>query len=696
MFAEDVTDGSESGSAEVMESGAVSAESADSTSVVTEATDAADNNAGATESSEATDSSVNGTAAASEAAAADGASGVTDADSAAIEDTEDEEGDITGFEDGELSEGLPADAFDDINIATEDELLEKYVKAQAADTSQRRMEKSSRGWILTGNNLIYYNQVKTLAKSVAAGDKRETYATFPCKDMLTKTTFTASELGLKKVAEVKNGKLTMTDTARSKLREKLKAQLGPENWTAVMTAALLDLPYELYWYNRYNTSKCTYEIKWNAEFTTKSVTVSTDPALTYVIICLPLINEYRVKGNASYYMADTDKTGAASTAVDTAKAIVSKYSDSSDYDKLKNYIEEVCELTDYDYAAARKADDPTYEAYDIYDSPWQLISVFDDDPQTKVVCAGYAKAFKFLCDLSTFRSDWIECQTIYGDIENRTTGSDPGAHLWCTVRMNNGLNYIVDPTWYDGSGGYYTFLQGGPGGSNYCDVTTYQKRDSSSTSVFRYTWNKTMKGMFSEDELKIDTDDYDPVTESDNDEPIPLTEARISGTTSMTYTGAAVTGQHPAVQVDGRTLTEGVDFIVSSYSNNVNVGKASFVITGIGQYTGSKTATFNIIPKGTSLKSLSKGKKRFTVRWNKQSSKMKKSRINGYQIQYSTSSTFASGNKTVTVSGYKKVSRTIKSLKAKKYYYVRIRTYLKTGGVTYYSEWSPSRSVKTK
>jgi hypothetical protein len=114
-----------------------------------------------------------------------------------------------------------------------------------------------------------------------------------------------------------------------------------------------------------------------------------------------------------------------------------------------------------------------------------------------------------------------------------------------------------------------------------------------------------------------------------------------------------------------------------------------------GLPTKSKEAEFSILPQRTSISKFVKGRKYLKVRWKKQSRKMSKARITGYQIQYSTSSTFKSGSKSVKVKGYKKISRTIKGLRAKKTYYVRVRTYLNTGGKTYYSAWSPARKVKT-
>ena len=48
------------------------------------------------------------------------------------------------------------------------------------------------------------------------------------------------------------------------------------------------------------------------------------------------------------------------------------------------------------------------------------------------------------------------------------------------------------------------------------------------------------------------------------------------------------------------------------------------------------------------------------------------------------------------MSGAKTVKKVIKSLKAKKYYYVRVRTYKTVGGKKYYSSWSKSKKIKTK
>ena len=106
--------------------------------------------------------------------------------------------------------------------------------------------------------------------------------------------------------------------------------------------------------------------------------------------------------------------------------------------------------------------------------------------------------------------------------------------------------------------------------------------------------------------------------------------------------------------------------------------------------------TFRINPKGTSLKTLTKASKAVTVKWTKQATKMSSSRNSGYQIQLARNSTFTKSKKTVTVKGYKYTSKKVKKLKAKKKYYIRVRTYKTVSGEKYYSEWSNVKSIKTK
>lgn len=94
--------------------------------------------------------------------------------------------------------------------------------------------------------------------------------------------------------------------------------------------------------------------------------------------------------------------------------------------------------------------------------------------------------------------------------------------------------------------------------------------------------------------------------------------------------------------------------------------------------------------KKVKVASAKAGKKSVKVTWKKVKG------IKGYQIQYSTNKKFKKGNKTITVKSTKSTSATIKKLKSKKKYYVRMRTYKIVNGKKVYSAWSKAKSVKVK
>ena len=158
--------------------------------------------------------------------------------------------------------------------------------------------------------------------------------------------------------------------------------------------------------------------------------------------------------------------------------------------------------------------------------------------------------------------------------------------------------------------------------------------------------------------------------------------------TTYAYNGKA---KEPAVIVKdakGNTIPTAY-YTVKYASGRKNVGKYKVTVTFKGLYSGSKTLYFTVNPAKTSVKSVSAAKKSLKVTLNK-----KTTQTTGYQIQYATSSKFKSA-KTKTVSN-KTTKVTLKGLKAKKTYYIRVRTYKTVNGKKYYSTWSGSKKKKTK
>ena len=95
-------------------------------------------------------------------------------------------------------------------------------------------------------------------------------------------------------------------------------------------------------------------------------------------------------------------------------------------------------------------------------------------------------------------------------------------------------------------------------------------------------------------------------------------------------------------------------------------------------------------PKSTSIKKAKGSKKAVALEWKKVSG------VKGYQVQVATNKKFKKNKKTVNIKRQKTTKTTVKKLKAKKKYYVRVRTYKIVNGKKVYSSWSKVKTVKTK
>lgn len=119
------------------------------------------------------------------------------------------------------------------------------------------------------------------------------------------------------------------------------------------------------------------------------------------------------------------------------------------------------------------------------------------------------------------------------------------------------------------------------------------------------------------------------------------------------------------------------------------VGKATITVTATsGSVKSTKKVTITVNPKGTTFRSVYNGAgKKLKAYWNRNS------QVSGYQLQYGTSKNFT-GCKTVTLNSNKYTGSVRTGLKKNAAYYVRIRTYKRVSGKTYYSAWSKVKSFK--
>ena len=241
----------------------------------------------------------------------------------------------------------------------------------------------------------------------------------------------------------------------------------------IIYALLADCPYHFFWFDKTTGWAYNYDNKG-------------------LFLALSVAQEYALKPDSEHYYlykTDTALIQSAQVAVKKAKSVVKKYAGVSDYKKLCGYRDFICKENDYNHDAVN---------YNWpYGNPWQLIWVFDGDPNTKVVCEGYSKAFQYLCDLSSF-STGVQSHIVEGDVYDSSGG---GAHMWNIVTMGDGKNYHVDITFVDG-GFTQAFLCGAEptqSSNQYCVANdTY------------YVFDDITLRTYPASVLKLATSDFDP------------------------------------------------------------------------------------------------------------------------------------------------------------------------------------------
>jgi len=217
-------------------------------------------------------------------------------------------------------------------------------------------------------------------------------------------------------------------------------------------------------------------------------------------------------------------------------------------------------------------------------------------------------------------------------------------------------------------------------------VPTYQKLGGSNT----YSWDPTdpdtgnpfRGGSGKATGIYVAFDDGLPVITMDPNIANHIVDLSDS---KYTYNGKV---HKPSVHIYG--LSKGTNFTVAYPSGCKKVGTYVVTITGKGSFNGTKKVSFQIVPKKTSIKSLKRsGSMKFKVKYKKITKQ-----ISGYEIMYSTNSSFKD-SKTTKAKGYKKTSKTVK-VPTKGKYYVKVRVYKTVGKTTYYGSWSKSKKVTVK
>ena len=165
---------------------------------------------------------------------------------------------------------------------------------------------------------------------------------------------------------------------------------------------------------------------------------------------------------------------------------------------------------------------------------------------------------------------------------------------------------------------------------------------------------------------------------------IKLTWNRVSGAQGYIIYRAYGKGGYKAI----KTVTNGATAAYTDTGATTNGGKYTYAVCAYkgsikGAYVGK---TYYYLKQNRISSVKNNASKKATVKWTRNT------KANGYQVNYKT----GKKQKTITVKSNKTLNKVLKSLKKKATYSVKVRSYKKVSGITYYSEWSSAKKVKIK
>ena len=408
----------------------------------------------------------------------------------------------------------------DVEHEDNDQLFEEYAETvfeEAAEGAQSGAQagtstrgQKNTGDRLTGQDKVIYDALKAAALEIAGGQRDSGLVEIPLADLGIDADkeYTAEDLGLDYIYRRVDGAAEWNPGIANAVNSMLSYDAH-----GIFQSLWADCPYEMYWQKGaisypgglpYQKSASGYGDSW------EGFVVIDSAALTF---SMRVEDKYRLNPDDEFSV-DISKTGAASAASTFAQSIVSDADNAglSDYDRLVYYKDRICQEVVYNEDARQNSG--TYQD----GGPWALIYVFDQDPDTNVVCEGYSEAFQYLCGQTQFQSSKIQ---VYSPTGTMAGGTGAGPHKWNIVHMDDGLNYMADVTNSDegsvGSDGRL-FLKGIQGSVSDGYVLSWEEyqweegdriytRPAGSVS---YVYDEDTRALFTEEELILSGQDYVP------------------------------------------------------------------------------------------------------------------------------------------------------------------------------------------
>ncbi|MCM1499867.1 MAG: SH3 domain-containing protein [Clostridium sp.] len=210
--------------------------------------------------------------------------------------------------------------------------------------------------------------------------------------------------------------------------------------------------------------------------------------------------------------------------------------------------------------------------------------------------------------------------------------------------------------------------------AHYIDSTTY-------AGAFDF-WQYSSAGKVSGIEGNVDMNFYysqpgDSFSQALNS----INAVSVTPIPNQSYTGKALT-PNVTLTHQGQPLQRDVDYTLE-YQNNKNLGTAAVTIKGMGSFNGSRQIFFKIVPGSVgTVKAKKRANNYITLSWKKNS------KVNGYQI-YRSTSLDGTYKKIKSISSKSTVTFKNTGLNSGQCYYYKVRSYMKSGGKTYYGDFSP-------
>lgn len=610
-----------------------------------------------------------------------------------------------------------SEAVQDGKFTNGDILLEKFMLQQTAEADNsirpitvRRAAKSaamktaSAGTqadstlCLSDNSKRLYNNLKSKIKKIANGTVSSSKITIDHVE----SGYDSSKPMIK--SEYTEGEYNTFVVKRKLYPEQLLA-VNDLDLERVVKVLLADLPYDFYWFDI--TAGYNYNMGSGLKLSTKSNKnkVISNIQLT---VNMRVSADYSSTGATGTFELNSSKVNRAKNAASTAAAWVreanSKYS--KDYQKLLLFRKKICSAVAYNsnYASAK------------YGDVWQMVNVFDGSSGTNVVCEGYSKAFRYLCDCAG-----IECLMVTGTMSG---GTGAGDHMWNVVRLGSS-NYLVDVTNCDtGTVGEPNklFLKGRSDSQTATNIYIIEGKWGQGTTRITFRYDEETKKINSPFQNSGDINARLRLADKDFSYPEATAEMREFATAELgkvvlsDYSGSELTKVNQLIktaksQIAAASSISAVNSAVKKFKAAMAQVKTNLQKQREGSYVSSAKsggATITVTTKAAFQKKIlvaaNKKVKKFKVRAKKKRKAViswKPLRgVTGYEIIYSTKTNFSKAKK-VVVKGAKKKKYTIKKLKAKKNYYIGIRpytviVYTKGYSVKQCGKWGNAKRFKAK